>query len=164
MIYSLLPCLSWLLRSRIRKCRRDLRITLYIDRKISMLKFRSTYKVLLRNTTKAILHFVRSLSICLLLNLSSYISHRKEHATTFICPPAELNPPLETAPAPKKFPQNAITHSIIHLTTWRLLYYVINRQQNGGRCFGFALVAERRRLAEREQYFTGSYISRLFRE
>ena len=30
LICSFLPCLSWLLRSRVRKSRRDLRITLYI--------------------------------------------------------------------------------------------------------------------------------------
>ena len=30
LIYSFLPYLSWLLRSRVRKSRRDLRITLYI--------------------------------------------------------------------------------------------------------------------------------------
>jgi len=30
LICSFLPCLSWLLRSRVRKTRRDLRITLYI--------------------------------------------------------------------------------------------------------------------------------------
>ena len=30
LICSFLPCLSWLLRSRVRKCRRDLRITLYM--------------------------------------------------------------------------------------------------------------------------------------
>ena len=31
LICSFLPCLSWLLRSRVRKSRRDLRITLYYD-------------------------------------------------------------------------------------------------------------------------------------
>jgi len=30
LICSFLPCLSWLLRSRVRKSRRDLRITLYM--------------------------------------------------------------------------------------------------------------------------------------
>ena len=33
-ICSFLPCLSWLLRSRVRKSRRDLCITLYIRRKL----------------------------------------------------------------------------------------------------------------------------------
>ena len=31
LIWSFLPCLSWLLRSRVRKSRRDLRITLYVE-------------------------------------------------------------------------------------------------------------------------------------
>ena len=42
LICSFLPCLSWLLRSRVRKSRRDLGITLYLtcqnSRKTSMLK------------------------------------------------------------------------------------------------------------------------------
>ena len=38
---------------------------IYIDRKIRKVNFRCTYKELLMNTTKAILYFVRSLSISL---------------------------------------------------------------------------------------------------
>ena len=52
LICSFLPCLSWLLRSRVRKSRRDLRITLYISTSWewpfegwNMLEFNSVNKV-----------------------------------------------------------------------------------------------------------------------
>jgi len=40
LICSFLPCLSWLLRSRVRKSRRDLWITLYIV--LAMFRFHQT--------------------------------------------------------------------------------------------------------------------------
>jgi hypothetical protein len=101
----------------------------YVLRFLEM--FRKEVKRLLRRCT----HESRGLPLTPPpLPLSSPISYRKERVRNFICPSTELN----SLPSPR----NTITHSIIQFTTWRLVYYVINRQQNGGRCFEFALVAE----------------------